>query len=579
MEKALARIRKIEIHNYRTIRRLEWCPSNGINCLVGPGDSGKSTILDAIELCLGAARQIALADTDFYGMDVTQHISISVTLGALPDELQNLHTYGDYLRAFNTLTNEMEDEPRHGWETVLTLNVTVGDDLEPVWRLVSLRAAQQGLERGLGWKDRQRIAPARLGQYADRHLSWSRGSVLNRLSEQRADLGSELALAARDARAGFGERAGVQLQGTLNVVSTLANQLGVPVGAGAKAMLDAHAVAFGEGAVTLHNVDGIPLRALGTGSARLLVAGMQRAAAPQASILLVDEVEYGLEPHRLIRLLDSVGAKDVTHPMQVFMTTHSPVALRELSGDQVYVVRATNGMHQALQVGVADDIQSTIRRDPEAFLARTVVVCEGASEVGFVRGMDQFCVQRGEVSLLAHGVAHVDVGGGEPDKCFVRGIALLRLGYRVIVLVDNDKPPTAVLAQAFHAAGGITVQWRPGRALEDELFASLPAVAVSMLIARAIDLVGQELVDAHIRSESQNALTLEAVLEAGRAGQYSLEMRATLGKASRTRKHGWFKSVGRFQGVALDIVFPHLGQAEEGFIALVNVLHGWVHAA
>lgn len=128
----MARIRKIEIHNYRTIRRFEWFPSNGINCLVGPGDSGKSTILDAIELCLGAARQIALADTDFYGMDVTQHISITVTLGALPDELQNLHTYGDYLRAFNPLTNEMEDEPRHGWETVLTLNVTVGDDLEPL---------------------------------------------------------------------------------------------------------------------------------------------------------------------------------------------------------------------------------------------------------------------------------------------------------------------------------------------------------------------------------------------------------------------------------------------------------------
>lgn len=383
--------------------------------------------------------------------------------------------------------------------------------------------------------------------------------MLNRLSEQRADLGSELAHAARDARAGFGERAGVQLQGTLNVVTSQANQLGVPVGTGAKAMLDAHAVAFSEGAITLHNSDGIPLRALGTGSARLLVAGMQRAAAPQASILLVDEVEYGLEPHRLIRLLDSVGAKDVTNPMQVFMTTHSPVALRELSGDQVYVVRATNGMHQALLVGVADDIQSTIRRDPEAFLARTVVVCEGASEVGFVRGMDQFCVQRGEVSLLARGVAHVDVGGGEPDKCFVRGIALCRLGYRVIVLVDNDKPPTDALVKAFHAAGGITVQWRPGRALEDEVFASLPAVAVSMLIARAMDLVGQELVDAHIRSESQNALSLEAVLAAGREGQYSLEMRAILGRASRTRKHGWFKSVGRFQGVALDIVFPHLG--------------------
>jgi len=575
----LTRVRRIEIQNYRTISRFEWHPSSGINCLVGPGDSGKSTILDAIELCLGTARSVGLADTDFYAMDVSRHISISITLGALPDELLNLQSYGDYLRAFNPATHEVQDEPRHGWETVLTLNVTVGDDLEPAWRLVSERATQLGIERGLGWKDRLRIAPARLGPFSERNLSWSRGSVLNRLSEQRPNLGAELASAARDARASFGERAGEQLQTTLDLVTQQAQQLGVPVGTGAKAMLDAHAVAFGEGAITLHNSEGIPLRALGTGSSRLLVAGLQRAAAQYASILLVDEVEYGLEPHRLTRLLDSLGAKDPLQPMQVFMTTHSPVALRELSGNQVFVVRLLNGTHQATPVGVADDIQSTIRRDPEAFLARTVIVCEGASEIGFVRGMDQYCVRCGQVSLLARGVAHVDAGGGEPDNCFVRGIALLRLGYRVIVLIDSDKAPTQALVQQFQAAGGLTLQWRAGRALEDELFTSLPAAAIDMLIARAIDLVGEDMVEAHIRSASENALTLQAVRAAGQAGNYPPEMRTLLGKASRKRKNGWFKSVGRFEGVAVDIVFPHLNQAEAGFIALVNQLHGWANAA
>jgi predicted ATP-binding protein involved in virulence len=65
---------------------------------------------------------------------------------------------------------------------------------------------------------------------------------------------------------------------------------------------------------------------------RLLVAGLQRAAAETAAIVLIDEVEYGLEPHRLARLLDSLGAKDAAPPLQVFMTSHSPVAIRELSG-------------------------------------------------------------------------------------------------------------------------------------------------------------------------------------------------------------------------------------------------------
>ena len=102
-----------------------------------------------------------------------------------------------------------------------------------------------------------------------------------------------------------------------------------------QALLDAHSVSIGEGAIALHSDTGIPLRSLGTGSSRLLVAGLQRAAASAAPIALVDEVEYGLEPHRLMRFLDSLGAKDAAAPLQVFMTTHSPVALRERVADIV----------------------------------------------------------------------------------------------------------------------------------------------------------------------------------------------------------------------------------------------------
>ena len=60
----MARIRRLEIRNFRSIKILDWAPSAGINCLIGPGDSGKSTILDAIDLCLGARRNVSIADTD-----------------------------------------------------------------------------------------------------------------------------------------------------------------------------------------------------------------------------------------------------------------------------------------------------------------------------------------------------------------------------------------------------------------------------------------------------------------------------------------------------------------------------------
>ena len=60
------------------------------------------------------------------------------------------------------------------------------------------------------------------------------------------------------------------------------------------------------------------------------------------------------------------------------MTTHSPVALRELSGNQLFVMRGSTERHEVRVVGTADDTQSTIRLYPDAFLAPNVLVCEGA---------------------------------------------------------------------------------------------------------------------------------------------------------------------------------------------------------
>ncbi|RCL20320.1 ATP-dependent endonuclease, partial [Enterobacter sp. GER_MD16_1505_Eko_090] len=193
----MTRICKVEIQNFRTIRLLNWLPSPGLNCLIGPGDSGKTTILDAIDLCLGARRNISFADTDFYGLDVTQPISITLTLGSLPGALMRLDSYGNYLQAFDRANGLVTEEPEQGLETVLCLRLTVDSELEPVWSLVSQRAQAQGQERNIAWKDRLLLAPARLGTYASSNLSWTRGSILNRLTAERPNLGAELANAAR----------------------------------------------------------------------------------------------------------------------------------------------------------------------------------------------------------------------------------------------------------------------------------------------------------------------------------------------------------------------------------------------
>jgi len=571
----MARIRKIEIANFRGIQLLAWCPTPGINCLIGPGDSGKSTVLDAIDLCLGARRNVQFSDADFFGLDITTPISITLTLGDLDDSMRTLESFGAFLRGYHANTGVVEDEPSAGAEVVLCLNLTVASDLEPSWTLVSDRAAQQGIVKTLAWKDRVALAPTRIGALADFNLGWQRGSVLNRISEERADASAALVKAARDARSAFGDQAEQQLGEALGIVTTTAQELGVNIGAKAKALLDSHSVSFGGGTISLHNESGIPLRSLGVGSTRLLVAGLQRKAAGQASIVLSDELEYGLEPHRIARFLGSLGAKEAAAPLQVFLTTHSPVALRELSGGQLFVLRRGPLGHEARLVGADNDIQSTIRLYPEAFLAGSVVVCEGASEIGLLRGLDLHRLDQGNASLAALGVALVDNGGGEPDRPYARASAFQSLGYRVMVLRDDDKKPTPAVEQAFVENGGTVVAYRAGRALEDELFGSLTPAACQRLIGYANELHGDLIVE-HLRTVSNNTLTFQQIWdEIQNTGLLSAERRAILGQAARIRKAGWFKQISWMEDVAGTIVAPDLHLCDQGFRALMDQVFGW----
>ena len=330
----------------------------------------------------------------------------------------------------------MHDEPDVGLETVLTLRLTVAADLEPSWTLVSDRAEQQGQSRGLSWADRGMLSPTRLGAYADHNLSWGRASILNKNLRRNYHRfsGPRRARPKRPRRVRTTGEAG--LPNALATVQKTAEQLGVPVGSVVKAMLDSQSVSFSGGTISLHDENGVPLKGLGLGSKRLLVAGLQRAAAATTPVVLVDEIEHGLEPHRIIRLIDALGAKETKPPLQAFLTTHSPVAVRELNATQLYIVRSTDTGHHLSRAAESGDVQGTIRLFPDALLACSVLVCEGATEIGLIRGLDQYVIATGNASLTARAAAIVDGGG---DNVFKRARAFQQLGYRTAVLHDGDK--------------------------------------------------------------------------------------------------------------------------------------------
>lgn len=561
----MTRIRHVSIKNFRSIRDLSWFPGPGLNCLIGPGDGGKSTLLDAIDLCLSGRRTATFTDADFHGLDVSQPIAIEITVGALPDRLKSMETYGNYLRNFDAAALRIDDEPEAGGETVLTLSLTVTADLEPNWTLISDRAPTD-TQKLLSWSDRNLIAPTRLGSNGGQHLGWRRGSVLNKLSEEKADTSAALASAARLARLTFGDHAEKQLAATLTKVADAARSLGVPAGDNLRALLDAHSVSVGTGTVTLHDKAGIPLDAMGTGSTRLLSVGLQRAAAESASIVIVDELEYGLEPHRIMRLLGSLGAKETPPPMQGFLTTHSPVAVRELSSAQLHVMRHRDGKH--VPVTLSAEAQGTARSFPEAFLATAIVICEGASEVGFLRGLDRFAAGTAKGSLFAAGLALIDAGGC--DKIYSRALPMAGLGYRAAVFRDDDKQPDAGQEKAFTELGGTVFKWRTGKALEQEIFENLSDRAVLQLLERAVALHGEEYIADQLSSASGGEIKIEDC----RAGQGTAVRDLLAGRAKS--KAAWFKNVGYFEDITYDILLPDAPNWKPEFKAVVNDMAKWV---
>jgi putative ATP-dependent endonuclease of the OLD family len=201
-------------------------------------------------------------------------------------------------------TKRLEDEPdeARGLEDVLSVRLSVDHTLEAEWTLFNQRVEQgeQGT-RTLAFQDRQDIAPSRLGPYADRHLAWGRQSVLNRITKGPSASRGLMAEAGRVARQEFSKDSKTLFAETIEEVKRAARLLGVPVGNALHAMLDVQAMGLSGGGISLHDGD-LPLRRLGVGSSRLFTAALQDYARAKASVALIDEVEHGLEPHRISKL-------------------------------------------------------------------------------------------------------------------------------------------------------------------------------------------------------------------------------------------------------------------------------------
>lgn len=548
----MAKIRRLEIKNYRGIASLTWYPNSGMNCLVGPGDSTKTTILSAIELVMHPRYWSRISDTDFHMLDTDKTVFIEVVLGGLSENLKNMESYGDYLQGFDPVRQTLDDEPGADLEHVLVQSLTIGQDLEPEWRLTSERTKERDSIRRLRRDDARAVAPIRIGTISDSHFAWRDRSVLYRLDDVRPNASAALAKAARDARDSFKTQADTDLAAPLDKVNSVANSLGINLNGGASALLDAQGIQLSNGGVALHDGNQVPLRCLGLGSSRLLISGLVNAADEDKSIVLADEIESGLEPHRAVRLIKTLKGKKGSNQVQVFATSHSPVIVRELTVNELAVVKNTGPAVEIKKPRA--EAQGTVRRFAEGFLSPSVIICEGATEVGFLRGFDAWVDGGVDKWISASGVSLLDCGGGSPGRPYEYAKHFQELGYRVAIFRDNDVAVEAALDTEFAANGGQLMTWSQGQSIEQAMFHGISSAVIGELITYVERLHGAALVNEHINTASIARLNAASIRAEILTGTVSAETRAVLATAASAKKNPWFKRISWMEDAARDVL-------------------------
>jgi putative ATP-dependent endonuclease of OLD family len=459
-------------------------------CLVGPGDSTKTTLLDVIGLVLSPRWNVPFSDADFHDCQVGEPIVLRAVIGDLPRRMLRDDTHGLELSGLRP-DGELVHDPEDGTEPCLVIQLKVTEALEPAWAVIRPGSGDDGVP--ISARAREDLGLFRVDDRIEAHLRWGRGSALTRLTAAKSGADAALTSAHRAARAAVFDSPPELLADAAAEVAIAAQAIGGTAFRRLRPGLDP-ASSSSANALLLHDED-IPLTGHGLGTRRLISLAIQEKAFSGGEILLIDEVEHGLEPHRLHHLLRHLKKRAAEDRGQVLMTTHSPVAVEVLQARDISVVRSQDGTTVARQVpGELDEVQGTLRAGPSAVLASRVVVCEGKTEMGVVRSWllhwDAQRAGQGKAPHAALGVCQSDGHGGTVAP--VRARILQELGYPTLLVIDNDDPAHDGGIGVAQAAGTEVIRWQVGHALEEEITAALSPVGLVALVGLAAEIKDEE---------------------------------------------------------------------------------------
>lgn len=439
---------KLTIQRYRGIKHLSWRPARGVNLILGGGDVGKTTILDAISLLLSPTNSASVLDSDYNLRDEEAEFSIEAVMALPSGGGINQLTKPSWPWNWNgrdAIVPAHDENSADAGEEVYVLRVRGTADLELSYEIVQ----PSGMTETLPVSFRRAIGLVRLSgdDRNDRDLRLVQGSALDRLLTDKG-LRSRMAskLAENDMRSELSDDARKALSDLDDAFRRrkLPDDLDIAVTGG-----QGPSIASLVGLTANRETVQLPLSSWGAGTRRLSALAIAEQIQGGNPITVVDEVERGLEPYRQRILMARLQAAT----SQAFITTHSPAAISAAAKASLWYMDQAGGLGQLTGAKVAK-LRAT---DSDAFLARLTVVAEGVTEVGFVRSL----LTRALASELQPLGFHVADGGGH-DTTIELLEALSEGGMQFGGFADDEKRHPTRWAEVQKQLGPLLFRWKSG---------------------------------------------------------------------------------------------------------------------
>lgn len=488
------RVRRLSIERFRGIEFLELFPA-ARTVLVGPNNSGKSTVLEALDLLLhsGAGRpRPGPAEIDYFDRDPAAGFRIEVVLGGLDAAFSaDVH---EALEGWRAASNELVAEPDgEGVEPVVRVEVQGTPDFE----LVHAFAKPEMNGARFGRASRVRIGWVFDGRAREpsRQLGFYQGGLLDQLFA-----GLELGPAVDALRSAIESGAD-----TINDDAVIGPELvALAEDLSGLGLLDEGAPEFEAGAISQrellqalrlampgHGDRPIPLLRQGRGTQRLLVlAILLRVARSRRGPVLIggfEEPEEALEPLRqsqaarmLAGLADAGG--------QIFLATHSPDVVRGFAlNDIVLISPGPRPRLWPLAQTLSGPARHGLERRIDGPLVRSLflpipVVVEGPSDRAVFQVFWDALASDSRVRAGDHiGIEAVSAEGITLMPLSIQILA--EAGKEVVAWLERDDPRGQVVVDQGHARCVLLYPDNPDRNNLERLLAqaySLDALAAGM---------------------------------------------------------------------------------------------------